>query len=335
VIGKSVSKPVLALLLFISGSWAASLPLALPALAAPSNSQLAEAITAAKVLPASVRVNATYYMGQVSVYMYRSGRVPDNDLKIDSVLVTKALKDKFGADVKSVQLNFYDSQNQRTVRQCTVSQAHIDGFASRKISQEELLSYLTITTTTAGGGSGSGGGSIDASLAALTAATCAPGYKEEERGIMLLQIKGIAKKGGNYQKLFTMFKQMDNMIKSGKTEEIVPVFNDINPLITVEMANCNQRAAAADSENALKAREAQVKTMMMSYYPRYGFAFQRRVAIWNAIKALSASGRDVTYQASYLFEHVDNPFYAGKLEEAKAGIVQLEKLLGIPVTYNW
>lgn len=330
MITRSVCKPVIAALLLVAGL--CSNPF--PALAAPTPTQLVEAIASSKVLPASVRVNAQYYMGQVSVYMYRSGRVPDNDLKIDSVLVTKALRDKFGADVKSVQLNFYDSQNQRTVRQCTVSQAHIDGFAARRISQEDLLSYLTITTTTASSGS-SGSAGVDASLAAVNAATCTPGYREAERGVMLYQIKGLAQKGGNFQKVFTLYKQMDNMIKQGKTEEIVPVYNEISPLLSVEIANVNQRSSAADSQAALRAREATIKAQLLSYYPRYGFAFTRRVAIWNHIKALSASGRDVTYQASYLFEHVDNPFYAGRLEEAKAGIIQLEQLLGIPVSYNW
>jgi hypothetical protein len=295
-----------------------------------------EAIAGSKVLPASVRVNAQYYMGQVSVYMYRSGRVPDNDLKIDSVLVTKVLKDKFGTDVKSVQLNFYDSNNQRDIRQCTVSQAHVDSFASRQISQQQLLDFLTISRTTAGSSSGSYSGSgTDANLEAVLATKCAPGYKEDERGIKLLEIKNIARKGGNYRKLYALYKRMDDMIRAGKTEEIIPVYNELIPLVTVEIANCNQRDAATSSDAAVRNREANVKALMLSYYPRYGFAFQRRVAIWSAIKRLQAAGQDVTYQASYLFEHIDNPFYAGKLEEAKAGIVQLEKLLGIPVSYNW
>ncbi len=128
---------------------------------------------------------------------------------------------------------------------------------------------------------------------------------------------------------------MDDMIRAGRTEEIVPVYNELSPLVTIEIANVNQRVAASSSDAAVRAREANIKALMLSYFPRYGFAYQRRVAIWSAIKRLQASGQDVTYQASYLFEHVDNPFFAGKLEEAKQGIMQLEKLLGIPVSYNW
>ncbi|MBA3992455.1 MAG: hypothetical protein C0469_02940 [Cyanobacteria bacterium DS2.3.42] len=268
--------------------------------------------------------------------MYRSGRVPDNDLKIDSVLVTKVLRDKFGTDVKSVQLNFYDSNNQRDVRQCVVSQAQVDDFGAGKMSQEQLLKYLSITRTTAGASGGSSSGSYsDANLEAVLATKTAPGYKEDERGIKLLEIKGIARKGGNYQKLFSLYRRMDDMIRSGKTEEIIPIFNELSPLVTVEIANVNQKSAAASSDAAVRAREASVKALMLSYYPRYGFAYQRRVALWSAIKRLQAAGQDVTYQASYLFEHIDNPFYAGKLDEAKQGIIQLEKLLGIPVSYNW
>ncbi len=156
VISRSMYKPVITAALLIAGL--CSSPFA--ALAAPSSSQLVGAIANSKVLPASVRVNAQYYMGQVSVYMYRSGRVPDNDLKIDSVLVTKVLRDKFGTDVKSVQLNFYDSNNQRDVRQCVVSQAQVDDFGAGKMSQEQLLKYLSITRTTAGSSGGSSSGFI-------------------------------------------------------------------------------------------------------------------------------------------------------------------------------
>lgn len=332
VISRSMYKSVMTAMLLIAGL--CSSPFA--AQAAPSSSQLVGAIANSKVLPASVRVNAQYYMGQVSVYMYRSGRVPDNDLKIDSVLVTKVLRDKFGTDVKSVQLNFYDSNNQRDVRQCVVSQAQVDDFGAGKMSQEQLLKYLSITRTTAGGSSGSSSGSYsDANLDAVLATKTAPGYKEDERGIKLLEIKGIARKGGNYQKLFALYRKMDDMIRAGRTEEIVPVYNELSPLVTIEIANVNQKSAAASSDAAVRAREANVKALMLSYYPRYGFAYQRRVAIWSAIKRLQAAGQDVTYQASYLFEHVDNPFYSGRLDEAKQGIIQLEKLLGIPVSFNW
>lgn len=332
MIGKFVRKPGFnaLLVLFIGGS----LSNPFPAFASPTPSQLVEAVTSSKVLPASVRVNAQYSMGQVSIYMYRSGKVSDNDLKIDSVLITKVLKDKFGSDVKQVQLNFYDSSNQRDVRQCVVSQAQVEDFAARKIGQDELLKYLAITRTQATSGS-SGSSYTNAGVQEVLSATCAPGYKEGDRHIMLIHIQELAKRGGNYQKLFALYKQMDGMIRAGQAEEVIPIYNQMGPILTTEQAVVNQRTAEASSDAALKNREAMVKAQMLSYFPRYGFAYQRRVAIWSAIKRLAASGRDVTYQASYLFEHVDNPFYAGKLEEAKAGIVQLEKLLGIPVSYDW
>ncbi|MCC7528581.1 MAG: hypothetical protein IT342_08665 [Candidatus Melainabacteria bacterium] len=332
MISRSVYRPVLAALLLLAGL--CSNPF--PALAAPTPTQLVEAIASSKVLPASVRVNAQYYMGQVSVYMYRSGRVPDNDLKIDSVLVTKVLRDKFGTDVKSVQLNFYDSNNQRDVRQCVVSQAQVDDFAARKMSQEQLLNYLTITRTTAGGGGSSGGGSYaNAAKEQVLAAVCSPGYKEEDRGILLLQIKAIAKRDGNFQKLFAKFKQMDDMIKAGKSEEIVPVYNDLIPMITIEQANCNQRAAAAVNDAASRNNQAIVQSAFMSYFPRVGFAYHRRVAIWSAIKRMNAGGRDASAYVEYLQNRVDKPFIAGDLEGMKAGIIQLEQQLGIPVTFNW
>ena len=332
MISRSVYKPVLAALLLVAGL--CSNPL--PALAAPTPTQLVEAIATSKVLPASVRVNAQYYMGQVSVYMYRSGRVPDNDLKIDSVLVTKVLRDKFGTDVKSVQLNFYDSNNQRDVRQCVVSQAQVDDFAARKMSQEQLLNYLTITRTTVGGGYGGAGGSYsNAAKEQVLAAVCSPGFREEDRGILLLQIKSVAKKDGNYQKLFAKFKQMDDMVRAGKTEEIIPIYNELNPMVSIEQANCNQRAAAQNADAATKYNQAIVQNALMSYFPHTGFAYRRRVAIWTTIKRMNQGGQDVSAYVEYLQKRVDKPFLAGDFEGMKAGIIQLEQQLGIPVTFIW
>jgi hypothetical protein len=73
----------------------------------------------------------------------------------------------------------------------------------------------------------------------------------------------------------------------------------------------------------------------MSYFPHPGFAYRRRVAIWTVIKRMHAGGQDVSAYVEYLQKRVDKPFVAGDLEGMKAGIIQLEQQLGIPVTFNW
>jgi len=330
VISRSMRKPVAATIALLAVSIAGISP----AFSAPTPAALVEAINNAKVLPASVSLNARYSMGEVALYMYR-GNVPDKDLKIDSVLITKALYDKFGQDIKSVQLNFYDKSNKAQIRQCTVSQTHINSFATKQISQQQLLDMLAIARMSAGGSSGSGGSYGNAAKDAVLAATYAPGFKATDRGKMLLDIQEIARRGGNFQPLFAKFKQIDDRIKSGETEEIIPQFNQLIPLISVEQAACNQRASAASMEAANQHNRAEVHRAMMAYMPRNGYALHRRMAIWARIKQLDAAGHDVSPFMQDLLDRVDAPMGTRDIDAMKAGIIRLEQQLGIPVSFVW
>ncbi len=113
------------------------------------------------------------------------------------------------------------------------------------------------------------------------------------------------------------------------------MYNDLIPMITIEQANCNQRAAAAVNDAASRNNQAIIQSALMSYFPHPGFAYRRRVAIWTVIKRMHAGGQDVSAYVEYLQKRVDKPFVAGDLEGMKAGIIQLEQQLGIPVTFNW
>lgn len=332
VITKSVRKTFLT-----AGALAAiSVSICLPAYSAPTPTELVQAITGAKILPASVSINARYNMGEVSLYMYR-GKVPDNDLKIDSVLITKALHDRFGQDVKSVQLNFYDKDNKTSIRQCTVSQTHINSFATKQISQQQLLDMLTIARMSAGGSaSGGGGGSYsNPAKEAVLAAVCTPGFKEGDRGKMLIDIKEIAKLDGGFGPLFARWKQIDDMIKAGKTEEIIPVYNALIPKITLEQAACNNRIATRSMDAANEHNRAQVQAAMMGYVPHTGYAYRRRATIWARIKAMNAQGHDVSPFIESLVKNVDGPLGTGNYDGVRAGIIRLEQQLGIPVTFIW
>lgn len=305
-----------------------------PALAAPTPTQLVEAITSAKVLPASVAMNARYSMGEVQIYMYRSGRVPDGDLKIDSVLVTKALRDKFGDDIKSVQLNFYDKDNKVNIRQCTVNQTHVNSFASKQISQQQLLDMLTIARMSATGSSG-GSGSVNASKQAVLNATCVDGFEKRKREMTLLKIKDLAEKDGDYSKIWQMFSQMENMVRSGQVDSVPPLYNDIESQILIEDAKCRQKSNSAMQASESRRVAAQAQASMLSYNPPWGFGFARRRAIWARVMALGNGGTDVAPFLKQLQENVDRPLSQNNIEAVKAGVIRLEQQLGLPGSYTW
>ena len=306
-----------------------------PAVAAPTPTQLVEAITSAKVLPPSVAMNARYSMGEVQIYMYRSNRVPDSDLKIDSVLVTKALRDKFGDDIKSVQLNFYDKDNKVNIRQCTVNQTHVNSFASKQISQQQLLDMLTIARMSAGGASGSSGSGMSASKQAVLNAVCVEGYEKRKREMTLLKIKDLAEKDGDYSRIWQMFTQMENMVRAGTVDNVPPLYNDIESQILIEDAKVRQKSSAAMQASESRRIQAQSQAQMLAYSPPWGFGLWRRTAIWNQIKRLAERGNDVSAYLVQMKDTVDRPLSQNNTEAVKAGVIRLEQQLGLPGSYNW
>lgn len=310
--------------------------LVLPAWAAPSQSQIVETITNAKILPASVALNARYSMGEVSLYMYRSAKVSDNDLKIDSVLITKTLRDKFGADIKAVQLNFYDKESKAQIRQCTVNQTHVNSFAAKQISQQQLMDMLTIARMSAGGASGGSGGSVmSASKQAVLSATVVPGYEQRKREMTLLKIKDLAEKDGNYQEIFNMFKQMEALVTAGQVNSVATLYNDIETKILVEAARADEKGRSALMASQARRNQALAQSSILSYSPPWGFGLWRRTAIWNAIKRLNEKGNDVSSYLVALKETVDAPLSRGDNESVKVGVMRLEQSLGLPGSYTW
>lgn len=309
----------------------------LPANAAPTPQQLVDAITAAKVLPASVAVRAQYNMGQVSLYMYRGSRVPDNDLKIDSVIVTKALRDRFGQDVKSVQFNFYDKDTRTGIRQCTVSQAHIDSFANKSINQQQLLEMLSIARMSAGGGAGGvGGGSAPAvSSADIVNFKISPGVNFTGRSDLRGELDKVARAGGNVAPLFARFKEEDEYIKTGQEELAANLHNQLVLAANAELNRVGQQRMQRQAEQENLKNQAVVNSNVLSYFPRVGYAFHRRCAIWARIKALHTAGQDVSIYVDYLKRQVDDRMRSGDFDGLRAGIIKLEQQLGLPVSYNW
>lgn len=306
-----------------------------PALAAPTPTQLVEAITSAKVLPASVSMNARYSMGEVQLYMYRSSRVPDADLKIDSVLVTKALRDKFGDDIKSVQLNFYDKDNKVLIRQCTVNQTHVNSFASKQISQQQLLDMLTIARMNAGGASGSGSSGMSASKQAILNANCVEGLEKRRREGVLSSIKDLVEKGGDYRKVWDMFKRMESLASSGQYDNFALAYNEIQTEIMLEDAKTRQKISSAMQAAQNRRLQANAQAEILSYNPPWGFGFARRRAIWAQIVNLSNKGNDVSSYLVQLKDTVDKPLSQGNTEAVKAGVIRMEQQLGLPGSYNW
>lgn len=311
--------------------------LVLPAWAAPSQSQIVETITNAKILPASVALNARYSMGEVSLYMYRSAKVSDNDLKIDSVLITKTLRDKFGADIKSVQLNFYDKESKAQIRQCTVNQMHLNSFASRQISQDQLLAFLNVTRLNAGSTS-SGSTSnplLNANVEAVLAMTTAPGFKVDERTILLARIKSVARKNGsNYQRLAASYKNIDDLIRAGKTEEIIPYFNELSREVQLSEAAVALQTETQNNDAQLKATATQIRSQL-SAPPRFGMCYRRRYALWVMLSRMQLAGRDIVYPAVLYSKRVEGPFAAGNKPELQRGIIEVEQALGIQPTSDW
>jgi hypothetical protein len=91
----------------------------------------------------SVVVNS----GEVIIGTYREPQALDNDLKIDSVLITRKIMEA-DPDVKRVKLRFFDPVSRKSYQQVDVRESDIKAFSQGLVTKEALLGGIDITRGT-------------------------------------------------------------------------------------------------------------------------------------------------------------------------------------------
>lgn len=294
-----------------------------------SEAEIIQTIHVAKIFK-TPNFRATFSDGTVIVNMYRNPSAPERDLKIDAVLVTKALRDRYPADVKAVSMNFYDQTNRTAVRQCTVPEQMIKRFASGGITQEDLLSFLTVTKGAAvvATGSRGGGGSTRVDKEVVRAYKIQDGFNYNKRSTLYNSIREVAFNGYNIDTIWYEFMKLESEIKANHQEETIEQFNKVNRLVDTAIPIVNEANAKNAQSNMIAKANAATEEAMAKVQPAYGFAFPRRCAIWGALMAKRKTA-DVSYYVQNFVERVEPLARRGDSKEAREAIMSLEKSLGL------
>lgn len=87
----------------------------------------------------SIQLNGTEV--RVSTYLVKESKQPEQDSKIDAVLIARSVIRKF-PDLVRIVTDFYPSVRRGNYRQVSVTKAEILAFASGQVSKDELLTAL-------------------------------------------------------------------------------------------------------------------------------------------------------------------------------------------------
>ncbi|HEY9787248.1 MAG TPA: hypothetical protein V6D17_17795 [Candidatus Obscuribacterales bacterium] len=296
--------------------------------AVPSSAEIVGAINAAKVLPAGQSLSATYDRGQIIVSTYRNPKAQEKDLKIDAVLITKAVKDRFGADVKSVTVMFYDATNRSNYRQVVVSEGLVQRFASGELSQQLLFDALAVTSGSVGGGSSTGvAGNV--TPAVVLAYQCVRGYKYEDRNQTYMNLRKLANANWNVSKLWASFMAIEQQIKSGGSTIIDAPLDKLDEDISRDGIQCVAQAQArVEAHNKAMAglNDARSK-LALSKNVGSGMWEPRRQRVLMELRRRAGRGENVTYLHAMLFNEVEP--YVARINDPEAMMKAQEKLMFI------
>lgn len=114
-----------------------------PAALALSGADVVGAIDRAKVLDASIRVNAQVTPEVVYISTYKNPKANDRDCKIEAVLLAKTVLE-LDSHVPRVEIRFYSQNALSRFKKVSVSAGDVKAFAAGTMQEDQLLNSLVL-----------------------------------------------------------------------------------------------------------------------------------------------------------------------------------------------
>src|SRR5262249_10670993 len=132
--------------LLLSALLASALNKSVAAAPPVTRDEVLKVVCAARVLDPKYQVNVGVTGDEITVTTYQNeaAKDKDRDCKIDAILVSKALYDKFGASLPVVKLMFFNTRERSKYKSVSVRPGDIRTFATGGLSQDNLLSMLSV-----------------------------------------------------------------------------------------------------------------------------------------------------------------------------------------------
>ncbi len=172
-----------------------------------NNNDIINVIKLSQVIPVNKQIQVKISNKEVVLSMYYSPKASDQDCKIDAVLLTRAIMQKFNKEVSLVRIFFYDNIKTDEYRMVVVRSGDIQSFGKGKLDEKLLFSVIDVIK-----------GRITHSSTAPTLITninmLVPGIRLEERQALLASILACRKHGGNINIAMKQFIKLEDAAKS-------------------------------------------------------------------------------------------------------------------------
>ncbi|HEY9679021.1 MAG TPA: hypothetical protein V6C76_13510 [Drouetiella sp.] len=120
---------------------------AVPVFAATTGAEIVAGIDKEHILAPGARVNARVDGQTVFLSTYRHTKANDTDLKIDAMLMSKAVM-SIDPSITMVTVYFFSSSDLTKYKQLTVSSVSVKAFGSGAVGKDELINSLNLTAGT-------------------------------------------------------------------------------------------------------------------------------------------------------------------------------------------
>lgn len=114
-----------------------------PATLALSGADVVAAIDKAKVLDASIRVNAQVTPEVIYISTYKNPKANDRDCKIEAVLLAKTVME-LDSKIPRVEIRFYSQNALSRFKKISVSAGDVKAFAAGTMQEDQLLNSLVL-----------------------------------------------------------------------------------------------------------------------------------------------------------------------------------------------
>lgn len=290
------------LMIHLAFALAASLMITPPAGAqAPTPQSVINNIRSAKILGKDISDSLAVRIAgsEITVSAYVGPKSSDQDSKIDAVLIAKELVSKYRS-IKFVRVVFSDINDPNKYRSIVVRAGDIDLYGSGALSKENLFKMINVAHERRPSSNKSVRPEEE-----ITHYRVVPGFHEEDREQTLINLKKIAKARGNVSDLWVLFKQIEEMVKNYKTEEVVEPFNHLNWLIGQRTDQVNANIEKRNEEFKRQMYLQENKLQKAEYRLGAGYAYRRRMAVKQAIEERTRAGADMSWYQKRLIYQIE------------------------------
>ncbi len=172
-----------------------------------------EVVRKAQVIKKDYPVHAVIEGREATILTRRHPKATDDDLRIDSVLLTKSVLDRFDS-IGTVQVIFRD-EDSSSGKSVEVTAGDIKTYANGSIDPKKFLATIAVTTV---------GGDDEAANNKLSAEerkfSVSPGPYEDQRLLLMDRINSLRRKGTGVAPFEAMFAQLEAQAKSGHAASV-------------------------------------------------------------------------------------------------------------------